>query len=168
MTATLELLARPTAPLSTDRLADLVRDVASLQQMWSPLVRYREPRWWTCLRHTDEVDVWLLTWLPDHATDLHDHGPSAGAFTVVAGTLLEVTADRHSGRQSSRTLRPGRCRTVERQIVHDVRNPGSQPAISIHAYSPPLTEMTFYRKDNNGLSAITSVATHGEPEVLTG
>ena len=41
--------------------------------------------------HADlaEAQVWLLSWLPEQGTPLHDHGTSAGAFTVVRGTLTE-------------------------------------------------------------------------------
>ena len=35
------------------------------------------------------AQVWLLSWLPEQGTPLHDHGTSAGAFSVVPGTLTE-------------------------------------------------------------------------------
>ena len=42
------------------------------------------------------------------------------------------------------------------RYVHDVRNAGPESATSIHAYSPPLRSMTYYRF---GLRALT-VAAH--------
>lgn len=40
---------------------------------------------------------------------------------------------------------------------------GSAPAVSIHAYSPPLTRMTYYATDGSGLPTARTVQTH-EPE----
>lgn len=37
--------------------------------------------------------------------------------------------------------------------VHDVRNTSAGPAVSVHAYSPPLTEMTRYDLTPGGLAA---------------
>jgi predicted metal-dependent enzyme (double-stranded beta helix superfamily) len=50
-------------------------------------------RWWTLLSTNEDVDVWLLSWRPGQATDLHDHGSSAAAFTVIRGELNEVRID---------------------------------------------------------------------------
>lgn len=50
-------------------------------------------RWWTRIWHDPDVDVWLLSWLPGHTTELHDHGDSAAAFTVVRGALTETRAE---------------------------------------------------------------------------
>ena len=40
---------------------------------------------------TDDYEAWLLTWLPGQSTGLHDHGGSAGAFTVLSGVVEEST-----------------------------------------------------------------------------
>ena len=81
--------------------------------------------------HSDSlVDVWLLTWLHDQSTDLHDHGLSAAAFTVVRGELLEVRATADARLISHRRL-PGETTWVALGVVHDVRH-SSGPAISIH------------------------------------
>jgi hypothetical protein len=36
------------------------------------------------------------------------------------------------------------------QRIHTVWNPGPHPAVSLHAYSPPLTAMTFYTPPGGG------------------
>ena len=46
-------------------------------------------RWFTRLCGDDEVDIWLISWVPGHATELHDHGGSLGALTVLSGSLNE-------------------------------------------------------------------------------
>jgi hypothetical protein len=37
--------------------------------------------------------------------------------------------------------------------VHDVVNAQTAPATSVHAYSPPMESMTFYRQGAHGLVA---------------
>jgi mannose-6-phosphate isomerase-like protein (cupin superfamily) len=137
-------------------LVSITQDLASDEGTWRPLVRFREEgRWWTRLHGDDALDVWLLTWLADQSTDLHDHGASAAAFTVIEGTLSEV---RVAGLTERASVAPAGCTvTVEPGVVHDVRNPTGRPAISIHAYSPPLRQMTYYRQESSGRLAVDQV-----------
>src|ERR1700750_682381 len=46
-----------------------------------------DDRWFTRLHGDDELDVWLISWVPDRSTELHDHGGSLGALTVVSGAV---------------------------------------------------------------------------------
>jgi quercetin dioxygenase-like cupin family protein len=148
--------------LELPELVDLVRTYAEDPDLWLPKVRFSATsRWWTLLHADDQSDVWLLTWLQDQTTELHDHGGSTAAFTVVQGALEEVRVEQ--GQRSSADLRPGRTQWVAPGIVHDVRNVDVLPAVSIHAYSPPLTSMTYYRQDGSELTAIRTVEGR-EPE----
>jgi len=61
-------------------------------------------RWHLRLALTEEVEVWLLTWMPWQGTGEHDHGGAAGAYTVLHGELTETWLD-HRGR-GRRTVRP--------------------------------------------------------------
>jgi mannose-6-phosphate isomerase-like protein (cupin superfamily) len=150
-------------PLDADQLTQLIGDVAATDS-WRKHVRYNATeRWWTRLGHDDYADVWLLSWLSGQATDLHDHGDSAAAFTVVSGALDEIRADA-GGRLRRSTVAAGGSLYVAPGTVHDVRNPHRRPAISIHAYSPPLRAMTFYRPTTGGLRAVATVPTR-EPEI---
>jgi mannose-6-phosphate isomerase-like protein (cupin superfamily) len=155
--------AERTATLAVDELARVVRDLADDPSIWQASVRFgADERWWTRIHSDDIVDVWLLTWVRDTRTDLHDHGASAGAFTVVSGTLEEVRPDPAGTDLRTIRLHPGEVRQIPRGVVHDVRSPARAPAISIHAYSPPLREMTFYTQDESGPRPTRTVAT--EPE----
>jgi mannose-6-phosphate isomerase-like protein (cupin superfamily) len=88
-------------------------------------------------------EVWVLGWSPGQSVELHDHGESHAAFTVVEGDLVEVTArDRRSLDRVD--LAAGHSRMVPAGTRHDVLNLGQGPATSIHVYSPQLTSMTFY------------------------
>jgi mannose-6-phosphate isomerase-like protein (cupin superfamily) len=149
--------------LSAQDLAALVAELADYRPAWAPYLRFgTNERWWTRLRGDDTVDVWLLTWVTDSGTDLHDHGESAGAFTVVSGTLEEVRPEGPAGELIVTALHTGDVRVIDRGVVHDVRSPSLAPAISIHAYSPPLREMTFYEQGEWGPQPVRTVAT--EPE----
>ena len=100
-------------------------------------------RWYGRLHTADDHEVWLLTWLPGQATDLHDHGGSAGAFTVVSGEIVEQTV--RGGSLTSTTMSEGGARRFGANHVHRVVNAGTRPAVTVHAYSPALTVMTRYR-----------------------
>jgi mannose-6-phosphate isomerase-like protein (cupin superfamily) len=121
-----------------------------------------DTRWWVRLRGDDTVDVWLLTWVTDSSTDLHDHGESAGAFTVVSGTLEEVRPEGAGGELAVTALHTGDVRVIDRGVVHDVRSPSLHRAVSIHAYSPPLREMTFYESTEHGPRPTRTVDTESE------
>jgi predicted metal-dependent enzyme (double-stranded beta helix superfamily) len=154
-------------PLTTQQLSTLVGQLAARPDVWLPHLRLPESRqrWWTQLRSDPLVDVWLLSWLPGHATDLHDHGPSAAAFVVVRGELNEVRIA-PGGRRISVPRRRGSTTALGVGVVHDVRGAGSRPAVSIHAYSPPLERMTYYEIDQRGrLRGRSTLETH-EPEQL--
>jgi mannose-6-phosphate isomerase-like protein (cupin superfamily) len=154
-------------PLAADDLASLVADYAANPAQWQPLVRFgADERWWLRLHGDDAVDVWLLTWVTDTSTDLHDHGDSAGAFTIVSGELEEVRPDSANGSLVVTTLHAGDVRGVEPGVVHDVRSPSLAPAVSIHAYSPPLREMTFYEQSEWGPQPTRTVTTDSEGDLL--
>jgi Cysteine dioxygenase type I len=141
-------LRLPDLLLATDRGAD---DVLSgrynhLMPVGGPP---RDERWFTRLRGDDELDLWLISWVPDRSTEMHDHGGSLGALTVVSGTLRETRWDGESLRH--RRLIAGDQAAFPLGWVHDVvraSGPDSSapisPTLSVHAYSPPLTAMSYY------------------------
>jgi hypothetical protein len=117
-----------------------------------------DSRWFTRLHGDDELDIWLISWVPDHSTELHDHGGSLGALTVVSGALAETRWDGGGLRQ--RRLDAGDQAAFPLGWVHDVvwapdmagaptsfagaAMSLSTPTLSVHAYSPPLTAMSYY------------------------
>lgn len=106
-----------------------------------------DDRWYTRLRGDDELDVWLISWVPERSTELHDHGGSLGALTVVSGALAETRWDGEGLRR--RVLGAGDQAAFPLGWVHDVvwaPSPVtvSGPTLSVHAYSPPLTAMSYY------------------------
>jgi rhodanese-related sulfurtransferase/mannose-6-phosphate isomerase-like protein (cupin superfamily) len=127
-------------------LATIVSNFAS-SGGWMERVRLRiEDRWYERFHRGPDYDIWVISWLPGQATGFHDHGESAGAFIVATGVLEE-----HRPAQQPRSIFPGQSRSFDAQYAHHVRNVSSGPAVSIHAYSPPLTEMTEYELEENRL-----------------
>jgi hypothetical protein len=110
-----------------------------------------DERWFSRLYGDDELDIWLISWVPDRSTELHDHGGSLGALTVVSGTLRETRWDGQALRR--RRLTAGDQAGFPLGWVHDVvwapdRHAPIAPALSVHAYSPPLTAMSYYEVTN--------------------
>jgi mannose-6-phosphate isomerase-like protein (cupin superfamily) len=97
----------------------------------------------------DEVNAWVIRWSEDADTGFHDHDESAAAITVIAGRVRE---DRLAlGPQTrSREFGPGETFTVEPTAIHRVLHAGSGPALTIHAYSPPLRRTGAYRIGPDG------------------
>jgi Cysteine dioxygenase type I len=147
--------APPARLLGARQLADVVHRVAASPAEWLPRVRLNPAgRWYERIHFDDSHEVWLISWLPGQATGFHDHGGSAGAFEVVLGTLTErrVTGGVATGHVLAKPVGAGGSRAFGPRYIHDVRNGATgSVAVSVHAYSPPLPEMTRYELTPGGL-----------------
>ncbi|MFI5894391.1 cysteine dioxygenase [Actinoplanes sp. NPDC051513] len=141
-----------------DHLAIATRFAAGPEH-WPVAPRFNPvSRWYERLHVADDHEVWLLTWLPGQSTDLHDHGGSAGAFHVFAGSLTEDTVTTTAGGSphlTGRELGEGAGRRFSTRHIHRITNRSSRPAVSIHVYGPALTTMTRYRLGRDGLEVRT-------------
>jgi predicted metal-dependent enzyme (double-stranded beta helix superfamily) len=154
---------RPTSPASVQpgrllgarQLGDLVLRLAANPAEWTARVRLNPAgRWYERINLSDSHEVWVISWLPGQATGFHDHGGSAGAFAVVWGTLMErrVLGGAMTGQVLAKPVGAGGSRAFGPRYIHDVRNAAaSTVAVSIHAYSPPLPQMTRYDLTPDGL-----------------
>lgn len=132
---------------------------ATDRDSWRHLLRYDpDERFATLIERTDTDEIWLLSWLPGQRTDLHDHGDTSGAFTVISGKLTEVVA-RGSAVAEPETqpealdiheLSVGQSRVFGPGYVHQVTNVGPDPAVSIHVYRYGGRTMRSYRDDVRG------------------
>ncbi|WP_089245513.1 cysteine dioxygenase [Rhodococcoides kyotonense] len=125
-----------------------------------------EERWARRLHSDDDLDVWLISWVPDRSTELHDHAGSLGALTVLSGSLVEY---RWAGDGlKRRRLDAGDQASFPLGWVHDVmRAPASittGPTLSVHAYSPPLTAMSYYEVTDKSALRRTRTELTDEPE----
>ncbi len=109
----------------TDRTADEVLS-GRFDQVVPPGGVPTDDRWFARLHGDDEVDVWLISWVPGHRTELHDHGGSLGALTLLSGSLDEFRWD--GERLRRRRLEAGDQAGFPLGWVHDVvwapRTPG--------------------------------------------
>ncbi|MFF7634903.1 cysteine dioxygenase [Kitasatospora sp. NPDC008050] len=145
-------IALDPAPLSPAALRAIVTELAERPQEWIHKVRLSvEERWYERLSLTEDHEVWLISWLPGQSTGFHDHGGSRGAFTVALGELEELSIGGADGELRTRRLPTGTARAFGPEFLHDVRNTAGGPAVTLHAYSPPLDEMSRYELRASGL-----------------
>jgi Cysteine dioxygenase type I len=146
---------QPGRLLGARQLADVVRRLAASPAEWVTRVRLNTAgRWYERIHLGDSHEVWVISWLPGQATGFHDHGGSAGAFAVVWGTLMErrVVGAVSTGHVLAKPVGAGGARAFGPRYVHDLRNAAaSVVAVSVHAYSPPIPQMTRYDLTPDGL-----------------
>ncbi|MDQ2725431.1 MAG: cysteine dioxygenase family protein [Actinomycetota bacterium] len=168
VTAIVDALAFGEARLTRRQLADLVGQIGRQDNLWRPIVRHDfDHRWYIRLHWSRSVEVWLLGWQPGQDTQVHDHGGSSGAFVVTEGTLTERygSVERWAGGRRRHHLR-GRACWFGPDYAHNLGNAGPGVATSVHAYSPPLSTMTYYRADVPVLVPRQTVFTSGpEPGI---
>jgi predicted metal-dependent enzyme (double-stranded beta helix superfamily) len=153
------------APLTLPDLRRLTRRIAEEVRGGVHEVCVDEQRRWYQLLQTDGyVDVWLISWARQQAAELHDHGGSLGALTVVRGALTEHRWVPARATLGTRSLCAGASVGFPLGHVHDVTNTAAEPAVSVHAYSPPLTAMSYYRVEPRGLLRRTRSELTRQPE----
>jgi predicted metal-dependent enzyme (double-stranded beta helix superfamily) len=130
--------------LSADELERLVRGLAAEPERWRHLVSHRpDERTYAELHRDEHVAVWLICWMNDHDTGYHDHDLSSGAVAVAAGAVREERLVL-GGAPAARTAAAGESFTFGAADIHRVSHAGSEPAVTLHAYSPPLWRMGAY------------------------
>lgn len=141
--------------LSPVELGLLVLATAAAADDWREIVRFAEDsRWFHRLALAADWEIWLLSWLPGQRTGFHDHGIASGAFTVTRGHLVETLAMPESSQFQRRVAAQGSVTTFGRHHLHDVSCGSAEPAISVHAYSPPLSAMRQYQMTAAGLELV--------------
>lgn len=130
-------IALPPADLLSRHPVRTALEFAADRSRWRNLLRYDPDE--RCAVLLDTVgghEVWLCSWLPGQLTGPHDHGHTTGAFTVVSGRLVEkVRRDQGPPPPAPGiSVEAGQSRVFGPGYVHDVANPGPDPAISVHVY----------------------------------
>ena len=134
-------------------MAELERFVAALAaapECWKDHVRHEsDARVYEQIWDEQEVNAWVICWSEDQDTGFHDHDESGAAIAVISGSVREDRL-RLEGEPRSRTLGPGKTFSVPPVAIHRVLHAGDGPAVTIHAYSPPLTRTGAYRVGADG------------------
>lgn len=140
--------------LTPTELEHLATAVAARTDLWRDLVvDSLDRRWWLVLHRTANYEVRVLSWEVDQTSDWHDHGGSSGGYSVTDGTLDERYRTNAGADLGDRCLGPGSVGCFGPAHVHDMAHRSGRPAVSIHAYSPPLTLLTTYEETPLGLVA---------------
>jgi mannose-6-phosphate isomerase-like protein (cupin superfamily) len=153
--------------LSPSELADFAAELAAAPERWRHLVRHADDvRVYEQIWDDDEVNAWVICWSHDQDTGFHDHDESAAGITVVSGRVREDRL-RLGAEPRSREFGPGTTFTVPPVAIHRVLHAGDEPAVTIHAYSPPLRRTGAYRVGPGGElereSLAFEVELRGEP-----
>jgi mannose-6-phosphate isomerase-like protein (cupin superfamily) len=118
-------------------------------------------RWEQHVRHTNDtrvyeqiwddehVNAWVICWSEDQDTGFHDHDESGAAIAVISGEVREDRL-RIGSEPRSRVIGAGSTFSVPPVAIHRVMHSGTAPAVTIHAYSPPLARTGVYRVGAGG------------------
>jgi hypothetical protein len=147
-----ELLTRPVVSRDLDRseLRQLVTEIAADREQWDQLVEFgTSERHFEQLWRDSHVDVWVISWAKGNDTGFHDHDLSRGAVAVVHGEVIE---ERFVLGGPPRRLRhrAGEAFDFDASHVHRMCQDLAGPAVTIHAYSPPLWRMGTYTSSPDG------------------
>jgi mannose-6-phosphate isomerase-like protein (cupin superfamily) len=136
--------------LSLDELRRFAAALAESPERWRHLVRHADDaRVYEQIWDDEDVNAWVICWSEDQDTGFHDHDDSAAGIAVVSGRVRE---DRLTltGEPASREIGPGTAFTLPPVAIHRVLHAGNGPAVTIHAYSPPLRRTGAYRVGADG------------------
>ena len=159
----LAVLPRPRGrDLSAEELQEFVTELADRPELWIDLVRHDSTqRVYEELLSDRHLTAWLICWMDEHDTGFHDHDVSCGAVAVVSGAVREegLAIDGPSRRG---VFRAGASFHFAASDIHRVSHAGSDPAVTLHVYSPPLLRMGAYVIGDDGVLARHPVSSEQE------
>jgi hypothetical protein len=131
--------------LTIGELEQFVAGLAESPERWQHHVRHHDDaRVYELIWDDEDVNAWVICWSEDQDTGFHDHDRSAAAIAVISGQVREERLRLASSPQV-RVVRGGCTLTVAPVAIHRVLHTGELPAVTIHAYSPPLVRTGAYR-----------------------
>jgi predicted metal-dependent enzyme (double-stranded beta helix superfamily) len=131
--------------LSPRELEQFVAELVADRDRWSHLVRHADDvRVYELIWDDEDVNAWVICWSEDQDTGFHDHDESGARIAVISGQIREERLRLGASPQSA-VYGPGAEITIPPTAIHRVLHAGDGPAVTIHAYSPPLTRTGAYR-----------------------
>lgn len=150
--------------LDVDELEQLVRSIADDPTIWEPLtIVDAHRRRYRLLYEDDRIDVWVLSWMSGQGTGFHDHDVSGVGLACAQGEVVERQMQLPTG-ATNVVMRAGTSRQGPAGYIHSVAHGAGSPAVTIHAYSPPLEHVGQYRVDDDGV--LRRSIEHGRQELL--
>jgi quercetin dioxygenase-like cupin family protein len=148
--------------LSSEQLERFVRDLAARPELWAAhAVRDAGERVYVPIWDDADVNAWLICWSEDSDTGFHDHDTSAASITVLEGAIVDERLC--LGGSNARVHEAGSTLNIAPTAIHRVTHTGDRTAVTIHAYSPPLTRTGSYRVAPDG--RLEREAQSGEAEL---
>jgi hypothetical protein len=143
------------APTTLEQLEEIVTEVGRAPWLWGHSVSFDvERRSHRALYKTDTLEIALFGWAAGQDTRFHDHGGASGAAFVCSGMLIEDVIEAVDGRMADRQTHERRAQTAFSfgpDYIHRVRqDPAHGVALSIHAYTPALTDAVDYEVRPDG------------------
>lgn len=136
--------------LTAVQLEEFVAGLVAAPERWQHAVRHASDiRVYEQIWDDEDVNAWVICWSEDQDTGFHDHDESAAGIAVVSGHVREDRLTL-SGAPVSREIGPGTTFTLPPVAIHRVLHAGGAPAVTLHAYSPPLTRSGAYRVGPDG------------------
>jgi mannose-6-phosphate isomerase-like protein (cupin superfamily) len=136
--------------LTPEELHRFVTLLAAWPEFWRKHVRHSDDvRVYEQIWDDEDVNAWVICWSEDQDTGFHDHDESAAAIAVISGAVREERL-RLGSEPTGREIGPGEVFTLPPVAIHRVLHAGEGPAVTIHAYSPPLRRTGAYRTAEDG------------------
>ena len=144
-------LALPTEILDAAELVRFAAALADSPERWRRLVDDGggDARVYETIWSDEHVNAWVIRWSAHSDTGFHDHDVSASAIVVVEGAVVEERLAL-TGPAVARRFGAGQFFQLSPSAIHRVRHDGGAPALTIHAYSPPLRRQGVYRTAPDG------------------
>jgi Cysteine dioxygenase type I len=143
------------APTSLAELEEIVTQVGRSPWLWGHAVTFERARHsHRVLYKAPGLEIALFGWATAHETTFHDHGGASGAAFICAGLLVEEEIEAAGGRVVARrthTRAAGTAFSFGSDYIHRVRHdPEYGVALSIHAYTPAVSEASDYQVHPDG------------------
>ena len=139
--------------MNEEELVEALDRLEADRGAWAPHVRHDpQQRIFTRMSLSDELECWLICWMPGHDTGFHDHDLSSGVVRVLDGAVREQRLTLH-GESEGQVLGAGEAFAFGPSDIHRVTHAGDVPTVTLHAYSPPLRRMGAYVVQESGTLA---------------
>jgi hypothetical protein len=146
----LTLRTTSSGPEELEKIAALV---GQTPELWDDdLRRTTAERTYVDVFTNEYLGVGAISWMADgHDTGFHDHAQSCGAVYVAHGAIRHERL-RIGDRPVGRAVPEGETFRFDSTCIHRMRRePDAGPAVTVHAYSPPLTHTGQYAECPDGL-----------------
>jgi Cysteine dioxygenase type I len=138
----------PGALLDGGRLERFAAQLAAAPG-WQLPSREEHERSYAVIWADEHVNAWAIRWSDDSDTGFHDHDGSAAGIVVLEGAVVEERLSLE-GPPIARRFGAGQTFWTGASAIHRVRHGGGPPAVTVHAYSPPLSVQGVYRVGEGG------------------